>query len=298
MPNEIILSIFFALGIFFQAKTFIENPFKKENKKEIIKDIGGGLLFIFALFAVSGGGKEKVEAGTVILSIIYAFCWGFGAAFAMSFKKKILVKISEINLLVLNLLFLYYLITRLGFDNWFAKVIYLLTLIVFVLVLAKNKLTNIHKGFLYLWYIILFMIIGIINIYQISGNNGNIYSSYLSSFFKGGIFLYIWIYFVCLVMFTDIIDFFLDKRRPDVYKGQIAVREHFSDLANSFNITRIDNVKILILFVALLGFLIINYYNNYISENFLIASIVFFTAYLNAKISSPVILNNNISENK
>lgn len=298
MANEIILSLFFGLGLFFQARTFIGDKLQKGDFKELLKDIGGGLLFIYLILYIFSESKEKIDFNDIILSAVYAFYLGFGASFTLSFKKRILLKTSEINLLTLNLLFLYYSFTRLGFDNWFTKIGYLLTFIVFVLVLFKNKLTITHKGLLYLWYIVLFMIIGTINIYQISGNDTNIYSSYLSSFFKGGIFLYIWIYFICLIMFTDIIDFFLDERRPDVYKGRMAVKEHFSDLANSFNITKIENLKIFIFFFALLGFLIINYHGNYISENFLIASIMFSAAYLNSKTPSPVILNNNVPGNK
>lgn len=286
MSSEIIKSLMFGLGIMIQVIILLDYKFKKNDLKEILKDIGGGFLFIFYImfvFSESVERGEEIDSNSVIISSIYAFCLGFGAAFALSFKKRILLKISEINLLVLNLIFLYYCITQLGFDNWFTKIIYLPTLITFVLVLFRNKLKNTHKGFLYLWYIALFMIIGTINIYQILGSGGNAYSSYLSSFFIGGIFLYIWIYFVCLVIFIHIIDYFGDKDRPDVRRGRLELKEHFWDLANSFNETKISNLKILMLFIASLIFLIANYYNNYISENLLIALILFISSVLSVK---------------
>jgi hypothetical protein len=281
MSEQIISSIFFGLGLIFQTKAFLGNKIKKEDLKEVLKDIGGGFLFIFyALYAITGAGKEKVNIDDVVLTMIYAFCLGFGAAFAMSFKKKILIKINEINILILNLIFLYYIITRFGFDNWFVKIIYFVTFIVFVLIFFKHRLTNIHKGLLYIWFIVIFMIVGIINIYQISGDNIGLYTPYLMSFFKGGIFLYIWIYFVYLVMFIEVLDYFLDPKRPDASRGRAAVKAHFTDLANSFDVSNYDNFKILLLFIALLGILIVNYYNNYVSENVLVTAVVFLTTYL------------------
>lgn len=277
MANEIISSIFFGLGIIAQIIILFNYKFRKDDLKEIIKDTAGGFLFVFyAMYFFLG--VSSIDVNTKVSSTIYAFCLGFGAAFALSFKKKILLKINEINLLVLNILFLYYCITRLGFDNSFTKIIYILTLIVLMLILFKNELKNIHKGFLYLWYIILFMIIGTINIYQILGDGSNIYSSYLSSFFIGGIFLYIWIHFVCLIMFTPPI-----SDRSEIYRRRIEIKKHFSDLANSFNKTKISNFKILILFIVLFSFLIINYCNEYISESLLIVCILFITSVSSAK---------------
>lgn len=286
MTSEIIKSLMFGLGIMIQVVILLDYKLKKNDLKEILKDIGGGFLFIFYIlyvFSESVERGEKIDSNSVIISSIYAFCLGFGAAFAFSFKKRILLKISEINLLVLNLIFLYYCATQLGFDNWFTKTIYLPTLITSVSVLFKDKLKNTHKGFLYLWYVILFMIISAINIYQISRDGGGIYSSYLSSFFMGGIFLYVWIYFVCLIIFIHIIDYFGDKNRPDVRRGRLELKEHFLDLANSFNETKISNLKILTLFIALLIFLIVNYYNNYIPESLLITFILFISSVLSVK---------------
>ena len=283
MTNEIISSMFFGLGIIVQVVFLIGYKLKREDIKEIIKDIGGGLLFVFYFLYGAVQGEQGVDLYVFWPPIIYVFCLGFGAAFTLSFKKKILVKINEINLLALNILFLYYCITRLGFDDYFTKIIYMPTLIVLALISFKIKLKNIYKGFLYLWYIILFMIISTIYIYQISGDSSNIYSSYLSSFFIGGIFLYIWIYFVCLIMFTKIIDFSLSKNRYDVRSGRAEFKEHFLDLANSFNKTKINSFKILILFIALFSFLIVNYYNNYISESLLIVFVLFIASISSAR---------------
>ena len=280
MPNEIINSIFFGLGIFIQA--FLLVGFKRGDLKEMIKDIGGGFLFVFIVLSAIAESGQKIDFGTFYL-LIYIFYIGFIVAFTLSFKKKILLKINEISLFALNIIFLYYCITRLGFDDYFTKIIYLPTIIVLMLILFKSKLKNFYKGLLYLWYVALFLIISLINIYQISGDGGNIYLSYLSSFFKGGIFLYIWIYFVCLIMFTKIIYFFLSKNRYDVRSGRAELKEHFSDLANSFNKTKINNLKILTLFVILFGFLTMNYYNNYISESLLIVFILFIASVSSAK---------------
>ncbi|MCK4591826.1 hypothetical protein KAT63_00105 [Candidatus Parcubacteria bacterium] len=280
MPNEIINSIFFGLGIFIQA--FLLVGFKRGDLKEMIKDIGRGFLFVFIVLSAIAESGQKIDFGTFYL-LIYIFYIGFIVAFTLSFKKKILLKINEISLFALNIIFLYYCITRLGFDDYFTKIIYLPTIIVLMLILFKSKLKNFYKGLLYLWYVALFLIISLINIYQISGDGGNIYLSYLSSFFKGGIFLYIWIYFVCLIMFTKIIDFFLSKNRYDVRSGRAELKEHFSDLANSFNKTKINNLKILTLFVILFGFLTMNYYNNYISESLLIVFILFIASVSSAK---------------
>ncbi|NOQ67925.1 hypothetical protein GQ568_00615 [Patescibacteria group bacterium] len=279
MASEIINSIFFGLGIMVNIVFLIGFKLKKEDIKEIIKDIGGGLLFVFFMFSIALG--DNMNEG--ISYLLYVFYFGFCITFTMSFKKKILLKISEINLLVINVIFLYFCVTRLGFDNYFTKIIYIPTIIVFGLVLFKNELKNVHKGLLYTWYILLFMIFSIISIYQISADSYSIYSSYLSSFFKGGIFLYVLIYFYCLLVFIKIIDFFLSKNRHDVYLGRMELKEHFSDLANSFNRTKINNFKILILFILLLGFLIINYYYNYISEGLLIVFILFIASVSSAK---------------
>ncbi len=277
MTNEIIKSIFFGIGIIVQVVFLVGYKLNKEDIKKIIVDIGGGLLFILYFLYGAVQGEQRINFAEILGLLIYVFFLGFGAAFAMSFKKKILLKINEINLFALNILFLYYCITRLGFDNFFTKTIYMLTFIVLMLILFKNELKSTYKGFLYLWYIILFMIISIINIFQISGNGDNIYSNYLSSFFVGGIFLYIWIYFVYLVMFIPISD------RGEIYRRRIEIKEHFSDLASSFNKTKINSFKILMLFIILLSFLIINYYNNYISESLLIVFILFIASVSSAK---------------
>lgn len=277
MTNEIIKSIFFGIGIIVQVVFLVGYKLNKEDIKKIIVDIGGGLLFIFYFLYGAVQDEQRINFAEILGLLIYVFFLGFGAAFAMSFKKKILLKINEINLFALNILFLYYCITQLGFDNFFTKTIYILTFIVLMLILFKNELKSTYKGFLYLWYIILFMIISIINIFQISGNGDNIYSNYLSSFFAGGIFLYIWIYFVYLVMFIPISD------RSEIYRRRIEIKEHFSDLASSFNKTKINSFKILMLFIILLSFLIINYYNNYISESLLIVFILFIASVSSAK---------------
>lgn len=47
--------------------------------------------------------------------------------------------------------------------------------------------------------------------------------------------------------------------------------------------TKINNFKIIALFIILTGFLIVNYYNNYIPENLLIVFILFISSVSSAK---------------
>lgn len=273
----------FGLGAIYQVVVLFDNKFKKEDAAEILKDIGGGLLFIMIIFLLPDG-KDEINLYAIIPPSVYMFILGFGAAFAFSFKQKLLIKTNEINLLALNLLFLYYSVSRLGFENWLTTIAYLLTLIIFVSVLFKNKLKNIHKGILYLWFHMLFMIFGIISVFQTKGDLSDIYSSYASSFLKGGILLNIWIYLVvCLVLYVNIIDSFYERSRFDIKKGRMTLKKGFSDLVNSFEITRAKNSTIIILFILLFSFLMLNYYNNYISESLLIVIILFLASFSSAK---------------
>ena len=277
MSIELIKSIFFGLGIATQVISLIGYKLNKKDFREILKDIAGGFLFVFyAVYIFIGESEPNLSA--IITASLYIFYLGFGASFTLSFKKKISLRISEINLITINILFLYYCITQIGFDNFFSKLIYIPTFITLAIFFLKRELANRHKAFLYLWYMILFMMLSIINIFQILNNGDNVFSSYLSSFFIGGIFLYIWIYFIFLVMLVNILDFFLNKKRPDAYRGRIAFNEHFLYLASSFNKTKSSKLYTWILFALFSSFLVLNYYNHYISETSLVVFILFFAS--------------------
>lgn len=292
MQSDIIYSIYFGLGVLLQAYFFIRQGFKKEDIKELIKDIGGGVLFVFIVLVAIGRSEEKINLPEVSLAMIYTFFAGFGAALTMSFRKRILPQMNQVSLLILNTIFLYYITTRLGYANFFAIFFYIPTLIGLLLILFKTELKNYQKGFLCIWYLVLLIFTGFINIYYISSaTKSHLYSSYLSTFLAGSVALYIYVFIVYLIAFIPI----SDKNEYAIARRKAEVKEHFLLLTSSFRKLNINSfLSILTLFI-LAVVLFLNFQYKYISENLFIAIAIFLTAYLNEKLSRPIILNANDS---
>lgn len=288
MKSDIIYSIYFGLGILLQSYFFIRHGFKKEDIKELIKDIGGGLLFVFIVLAAIGRSEGKINLSEASLAMIYTFFAGFGAALTMSFRKRILPQMNQISLLILNTIFLYYIISRLGYAHFFAILFYIPTLIGLLLILFKAELKNSQKGFLCLWYLVLLIFTGFINIYYISSaTETHLYSSYLSTFLAGSVALYIYVFIVYLIAFIPI----SDKNEYAVARRRAEVKEHFLLLISSFKKLNVNSFLSILTFFLLAVVLFINFQYKYISENLFIAISIFLTVYFNEKLSQPIILN-------
>ncbi len=296
MQNEIIGAIFFGLGLAFQAKTFIGNEIKKEDRKQILIDIGAGFFFILLLL---GGILRSFfienDPVTGYLFLFYPFYMGFGTAFTLSFRDRIFSRINELSLFALNSVLLYYMITKMGYSHPFATIFYLPTIISLLLILFKNELGNYQKAFLSFWYLIILIFSSLFNLYYVSYFPDNyLYSSYISKFFSGGIFLFVYVLVIYLLTIIPM----SGKSISETLKGEREAKERFFLLVSSFNKSKFNPFLSLLLFVILTAGLIFNFYYGYISENLITAFVIFFAVYLNSKISSPVILNNNILENK
>src|SRR3989344_6876511 len=288
MQSDIIYSIYFGLGILLQAYFFIRQGFRKEDIKELIKDTGGGLLFALTALMVIGRSEGKISLSVLPLVMVYTFFTGFGAAFTMSFRKRILPQMNQVSILILNTVFLYYITTRLGYTHFFAIVFYIPTLIGLLLILFKTELKNSQKGFLCIWYLVLLIFTGFINIYYIlSATKSHLYSSYLSTFLAGSVALYIYIFFIFLIPFIPI----SDKNEYAVARRRTEVKEHFLLLISSFKKLDINSFLSILTFFLLAVVLFINFQYKYISENLFIAIAIFLTAYFNEKLSQPIILN-------
>lgn len=296
MQSDIIYSVYFGLGILFQSYFFVSHDFKKEDIKELIKDIGGGLLFAFIVLVAIGESEEKVNLSGLSLAMIYTFFSGFGAAFTMSFRKRILPKMNQVSLLILNTIFLYYIATRLGYSNFFAIFFYIPTIVGLLFLLFKKELKNSQKGFLCIWYLALLIFTGFINIhYILSAPKSHIYSSYLSTFLAGSVALCVYVFIVYLIAFIPI----GDRNEYAIARRRAEVKEHFLLLISSFQKININPFLLLLTFVLLATMLLLNFQYKYISENLFIIFAIFFTVYINDKLSRPIILNtNNTTEQK
>lgn len=288
MQSDIIYSIYFGLGIILQVYFFVRPGFNKEDIKELIKDICGGFLFSFIVLVVIREGEEKINLSEHLLTVIYTFFVGFGTAFTMSFRKKILPKMNQVSLLILNTIFLYYIITRLGYTHFFAIFFYIPTIISLLFLLFKKDLKNSQKGFLCIWYLVLLIFTGFINIYYIlSAPKGHIYSSYLSTFLAGSVALYIYVFIVYLIAFIPI----SDRNKYAITRRRAEVREHFLLLISSFRKLNINPFLFILSFIFLAALLLLNFQYKYFSENLFIVFAIFLTVYLNEKLWRPVILN-------
>ena len=147
-------------------------------------------------------------------------------------------------------------------------------ILIFSIYYLKKRKFNI-KGYLYLLYISLFIFISIINIYSIRSE-----TTYLSSFIMGGIFLYIFVYITYLLIFIPITD---ERSSYAVRSKNLEIKDHFNQLDTLFYKTKINNFKLLALFIISTGFLIVNFYNHYISDNFLIVSMLLIASISSAK---------------
>lgn len=287
MQSDIIYSIYFGLGILLQAYFFVRQGFKKEDIKELIKNIGGGLVFIF-LLPVLIGLREGKNLSEISLIMIYAFFIVFGAAFTMSFRKRILPKINQVSLLILNTIFLYYITTRLGYTHFFAIVFYIPTLIGLLLILFKTELKNYQKGFLCFWYFVLLIFTGFINLYYILlAAKSHLYSTYLSTFLAGSTALYIYVFFVFLIPFISVVE----MNSPSMWRRKAEVIEHFNLLISSFKKINLNPIFLFLTFLVLVAALLFNFKYRYISENLFVAVAIFFTAYLSEKLSQPITLS-------
>ncbi|MCK4525059.1 MAG: hypothetical protein KAU07_01335 [Candidatus Andersenbacteria bacterium] len=275
MANEIISSIFFGFGIISQVIFLIGYRFNEEVIKKIKKDISWGLFFMFFIPFITLKLFDPLNIDSLILVSIYAFYFGFSISFALSFKKKILLYINEINLYALNIIFLYYCIAYLGILGpvLFALNLSVLILILFIHYLKKSEF-NI-KGCLYLSYISLFIFISIINVSFIWSE-----AMYISSFLIGGIFLYIFVYITYLLIFIPITD---ERNSYAIRSKNLEIKNHYNQLDTLFYKTKINNFKILALFITLISFLIINFYSHYISDSFLIVSILLIASVSSAR---------------
>lgn len=292
MQSDIIYSIYFGLGILLQAYFFVRHGFKKEDVKELIKDIGGGVLFAFIVLVAIGKSEEKINLSELSLAMIYTFFAGFGAAFTMSFRKRIMPQMNQISLLILNTIFLYYITTRLGYTHFFAVLFYIPTFIGLLLLLFKTELKNSQKGFLCIWYLVLLIFTGFINIYYISSAQENyLYSSYLSTFLAGSVALYIYVFIVYLIAFIPI----SDKNEYAIARRRAEVKEHFLLLVSSFQKLSINPFLFLLTFLLLVAMLLLNFRYRYVPENLFIIFAIFITSYFNEKLTKPVILSNNDS---
>lgn len=296
MPNEIINIIFFGLGLAFQARTFIGSELKKEDLKQIIIDICAGLFFILLL---SGGIIRSIFVENDSVNgyslLFYSFYIGFGTAFTLSFRDRLFSHINEVSLFAINTVFLYYLITKGGYNHPFTVIFYIPTAMILLLILFKNKLEKYQKCFILIWYLFISILVGVINWYFISHFPENSsYSLYVSKFFSGGIFLYIYVFMVYMLTIIPM----TGRGRGEIKRGEREGKERFLLLVSSFNKTNLNSFLSLSIFVILIAVLISNYYYKFISEHFVVAFVMFSAAYLNSKISSPIILNNNVPENK
>jgi len=64
-------------------------------------------LFAFIVLVAIGRSETEVNLSELSLAIIYTFFAGFGAAFTMSFRKKLLPQMNQVSVLILNTIFLY-----------------------------------------------------------------------------------------------------------------------------------------------------------------------------------------------
>lgn|GEM_PF-4283149 len=288
MQSDIIYSIYFGLGIILQSYFFIRHGFKKEDIKELIKDIGGGLLFAFIILVTIGRSGIEINLSELSLVMIYTFFAGFGAALTMSFRKRILPQMNQVSLLILNTIFLYYIITRLGYTHFFAISFYIPTIIGLLFLLFKKELKNSQKGFLCIWYLMLLIFTGFINVYYISSApKSHMYSSYFSTFLAGSVALYIYVFIVYLIAFIPI----SDKNKHAIARRRAEVREHFLLLISSFQKFNINPLLFLLIFLLLTVTLMLNFQFKFISENLFIVFTLFLTTYFNDKLSRPIILN-------
>src|SRR3989344_2223390 len=260
MQSDIIYSIYFGLGILLQAYFFIRQGFRKEDIKELIKDTGGGLLFALTALMVIGRSEGKISLSVLPLVMVYTFFTGFGAAFTMSFRKRILPQMNQVSILILNTVFLYYITTLLGYTHFFAIVFYIPTLIGLLLILFKTELKNSQKGFLCIWYLVLLIFTGFINIYYIlSATKSHLYSSYLSTFLAGSVALYIYIFFIFLIPFISVIEMNLPSRS----RRRTEVIEHFNLLISSFKKINLNPIFLFLTFLILIAVLLFNFKYGY-----------------------------------
>jgi hypothetical protein len=288
LSYEITTTDFFGLGLAFQARSFIGLEISKEDRKEIIKDIAAGLFFVFLLIGTVFHDKGADDLVNAYLILIYVFFLGFGTAFTLSFRTRILPQNNEITLFTLNTVLLYYLITRGGYDHPFTVIFYIPTVVSVLLVLFKNELSVYQKGFISIWYLVILIIVGLFNLYYVSYFPENYsYSIYVSKFFSGSIFLYVY----CFGMFLLTLIPMTGKSKSEIERGNREAKERFLLLASTFNKTSANPFINLLIFIILIAVLVSNFYFKYISENLVIAFVIFFAAYLNSKILKPVILN-------
>ncbi|QQS61257.1 MAG: hypothetical protein IPN70_05225 [Candidatus Moraniibacteriota bacterium] len=292
MQTDIVYNIYFGLGIIFQSYFFIHPEFKKEDIKELIKDIGSGLLFAtIALFFVAiDGAMGELTLSEILFVFIYTFFFVFCTAFAMSFRRRLLPKVNQVSLLILNIIFLYYITTRLGYVHFFAIFFYIPTIISILFLFFKKDLSNSQKGFLCIWYLVLSIFTAFINIYYISvAPKDYAYSSYATTFLAGSIGLYIYVLIIYLIMFIPL----SDKSEHAIARRRAEVKEHFLLLGASFQKLNINTLLFIVTSILLVALLLLNFEYKYFSENLFVVSVIFLIVYINEKLSKAVILNAN-----
>lgn len=286
MQNEISHSVYFGLGILLQAVFFIGNKFKKNDIKEILKDIGGGLLFVF--FALYGFGldSEPISRADLYTAVSYCFFVGFGAAFAFSFRKRILTGTNEIALLALNTVFLYYLITRIGLLHWLTIFFYLPTITCLIFFLFRFQFKYFHKAFLAIWHAILVIVTALINFFSRGGTETSLN---FSGLFSGSIFLYVFVFIVFLIMLIP-----MEKGYGWKNSAEEEEREEsgFLAFASSFEKSKTNPLLTVAVFSILIFILLFNSQYKYFSEKSLIAFVIFTSLIISTISVNPIILKN------
>jgi len=265
MPQQIITGLCFGLGILVQAFLFVGIKFNKDFLQRTVVNIAVGFIFVF--FFISPDFLELYRFSAYIFFIF------FGAAFAFTFRKQIIPKINEIALFSLNILLLYYCVTRLGYFHPISIMVLIPTFISLI-ILVRRKLNISQKGFLYIWFLVLLISISIINLSTGMGFKEYLSSEYLYQFIIGYIFLNIWVFLMYLVAFVPISESGNEEGRKE------EIKDHFLHLAASFNRSGLKLILTLPIFAFLIIILILNYGNKYIADNALITFIVFIASFI------------------
>lgn len=276
MTIELIIALVFGLGIVWQASLSV--GMHLEGKKGGIRRyIGIISLSIFVMLELIAYiyGKILPHGNPYAIFPVYIFYYFACPVIVYLNRSKALTRINEIKLMIVNVIFIYYGIILFGPTN-------IITILIYIVVakciwlMTKKELNDSDERALYTWYSLLFLVLGIINIFKISiGNSSNIlWLALLGCFAMGGAYYYIFAHLVPIIYLNS---------SDGSYSDIMEKRDIILKAGGLFEKTNLNIFLVIAGSVALLLAMLINYKHDYVPETLVVPLLLLCAAMVGLK---------------